>query len=65
MVDKYLKEYQMFSYSQAMKFTKAAKKRPGYTLRNTSVMRTSIFCKENVTALVASHVSVFILGALV
>ncbi|XP_060569049.1 BCL2/adenovirus E1B 19 kDa protein-interacting protein 3-like, partial [Ruditapes philippinarum] len=39
---------EMVQPSQAMKFTKAAKKRPGYTLRNTSVMRTSIFCKENV-----------------
>lgn len=50
---------------QAYKLRNAAKKRQGYTLRNTSVMKNSVFCKENLTILIVSHVSVFALGALV
>ncbi|XP_053407545.1 BCL2/adenovirus E1B 19 kDa protein-interacting protein 3-like isoform X2 [Mercenaria mercenaria] len=53
------------SREQAFRLRNAAKKRPGYTLRNTSVMKNPLFCRENLTALVASHVSVFVLGAVV
>lgn len=45
----------------AVKLQNAARERPRYT----SVRKTSIFSRENLTALVASHLSVFVLGAVV